>query len=49
MVNQLNSSTTKYMEEYCVTHMNPSIEPKTSDFIANAYDYEDFTRTLVEN
>lgn len=46
---ELFHNLTKSMAEYCVTRMKPYVDPKTGAPVPNAYDYEDFTRTLFQN
>lgn len=40
---------TKEMADYCVSRMNPYVDPKTGKPVLGALDYMDFTRTLFQN
>ena len=40
---------TKEMADYCVSRMNPYVDPKSGKPTLGALDYMDFTRTLFQN
>jgi len=46
---ELYANLTKEMADYCVSRMNPYIDPKTGHPIPGALDYVDFTRQLFQN
>lgn len=37
------------MADYCVSRMNPYVDPKSGKPTLGALDYMDFTRTLFQN
>jgi spectrin alpha len=37
------------MADYCVSRMNPYVDPKSGKPVLGALDYMDFTRTLFQN
>jgi len=46
---ELYANLTKEMADYCVSRMNPYVDPKSGKPTLGALDYMDFTRTLFQN